>query len=266
MTGNGDARPRRRRGFVALRPSDHATPLADVAAALRTGLKEEMLARFERRGIRTLVDLPQWRSHDRRRSFGLDAETAAELDAQAALATLPTTPEANARLYAAGFARPEDIAALPRDEFVAKVGRRLPREVAAALHDATAVQERVLANVVAAGRTGAAAATTVQTVDQAVDASCGCEECRSAAGPAAYLADLLDYGVRHLRRVVAGRGLRGEYFAGAFALKRLERVDATIDFDWGAGAPDPRLPADGFSVRWTGTLRPRYSEAYQFTV
>jgi PA14 domain len=153
-----------------------------------------------------------------------------------------------------------------RDKFVAKVGRRLPHPVAAALHDAAVAQERIMANVVAAARTDAAAATTVQTIDQAIDASCGCEECRSAAGPAAYLADLLDYAVRHLRRVVAGRGLRGEYFTGAFTQKQLERLDATIDFDWGAGAPDPRLPADGFSVRWTGTLRPRYSEAYQFTV
>jgi hypothetical protein len=29
---------------------------------------------------------------------------------------------------------------------------------------------------------------------------------------------------------------------------------ATIDFQWGLGAPNPCLPADGFSVRWTQTL------------
>jgi hypothetical protein len=30
----------------------------------------------------------------------------------------------------------------------------------------------------------------------------------------------------------------------------LERVDPAINFSWGNNAPDPRLPADGFSVRW----------------
>ena len=29
------------------------------------------------------------------------------------------------------------------------------------------------------------------------------------------------------------------------------RNDGNLSFDWGYGAPDPRLPADNFSVRWT---------------
>ncbi|RIK74620.1 MAG: hypothetical protein DCC68_22750, partial [Planctomycetota bacterium] len=32
------------------------------------------------------------------------------------------------------------------------------------------------------------------------------------------------------------------------------RDDAIIDFNWGTAAPDPRLPADRFSVRWTGKI------------
>jgi PKD repeat protein len=48
---------------------------------------------------------------------------------------------------------------------------------------------------------------------------------------------------------------RGEYYnnpnlAGAPVLVR---NDVTIDFNWGAGSPDPALPADNFSVRWTRT-------------
>jgi hypothetical protein len=34
----------------------------------------------------------------------------------------------------------------------------------------------------------------------------------------------------------------------------LVRNDASIDFDWGYGSPDPGLPADGFSVRWSRDL------------
>ena len=66
--------------------------------------------------------------------------------------------------------------------------------------------------------------------------------------------------------VVGGNGLHGQYFRGAkFGTAALSRVDPTIDFDWGGGAPGEGLPGDGFSVRWTGTLTPSYSEEYEFS-
>ena len=34
----------------------------------------------------------------------------------------------------------------------------------------------------------------------------------------------------------------------------VQRCDAAVDFDWGAGAPDPALPANKFSARWTRTI------------
>ena len=34
----------------------------------------------------------------------------------------------------------------------------------------------------------------------------------------------------------------------------LTRNDAAIDFDWGNGSPDAKVPADGFSARWSRTL------------
>ncbi len=44
-------------------------------------------------------------------------------------------------------------------------------------------------------------------------------------------------------RYYANRELKGEPV--------LVRNDATIDFNWGAGAPAPGLPTDSFSVKWT---------------
>ena len=49
-------------------------------------------------------------------------------------------------------------------------------------------------------------------------------------------------------------GWRGEYYTnrdlnGSAALIR---TDYSIDFDWARGAPAPGIPADDFSVRWTG--------------
>ena len=63
-------------------------------------------------------------------------------------------------------------------------------------------------------------------------------------------------------------GLRGEYFSNMnFSGKpKLARVDEKIDFDWGSGPPDTSLPADRFSVRWTGTLVPPVSRTYRLCV
>lgn len=48
-------------------------------------------------------------------------------------------------------------------------------------------------------------------------------------------------------------GLRGEYFSKYIDLK-LERIDPTVDFDWGDGAPAEGIGANRFSIRWTGYL------------
>jgi single-stranded DNA-binding protein len=46
---------------------------------------------------------------------------------------------------------------------------------------------------------------------------------------------------------------RGEYYNNAdlSGSPSVVRNDINIDFDWGAGSPDSRVPADNFSARWT---------------
>jgi RHS repeat-associated protein len=41
------------------------------------------------------------------------------------------------------------------------------------------------------------------------------------------------------------------------------KVDSTINFNWGTGSPSG-LPINGFSIRWTGRVQPKYSETYTF--
>jgi hypothetical protein len=45
----------------------------------------------------------------------------------------------------------------------------------------------------------------------------------------------------------------GEYFANPSlnGVPVLTRLDPELNFDWGAGSPDPSVPADDFSARWT---------------
>ena len=65
---------------------------------------------------------------------------------------------------------------------------------------------------------------------------------------------------------VPADGLRAEYFDDTVLGQRaLERPETTVDQAWGGCAPDPVLTPGAFSVRWTGTVNPRYSESYTFT-
>jgi hypothetical protein len=50
---------------------------------------------------------------------------------------------------------------------------------------------------------------------------------------------------------------RGDYFANPYLSGEpvMVRDDENIDFNWGMGSPDPVVPVDNFSVRWTRVLR-----------
>ncbi|MBN2765294.1 MAG: T9SS type A sorting domain-containing protein [Paludibacteraceae bacterium] len=64
-----------------------------------------------------------------------------------------------------------------------------------------------------------------------------------------------------------GTGLNAEYYNGQnFNNFRFSRMDTTINYHWGNGAPDPRVNADNFSVRWTGKILPRFSDNYTFYI
>jgi beta-glucosidase len=59
-------------------------------------------------------------------------------------------------------------------------------------------------------------------------------------------------------------GLKGEYFNEVDCQGEpvLTRIDPVIDFNFGRGAPDPSLPADYYSIRWTGKFIAPVSGSY----
>jgi hypothetical protein len=240
-----------------------------LAARLTIGLVD----RLGGRGIHTLGDLGAaggiQKATRNLRDVKVGPHLTDELDAHLRLSTLPTTPAVNKRLIAKGFTSLDRIADAPRDEFVAAMkGRVGGPEKAAALHATASAQSQFLSNVLTGelvnGRNGTAG--TARAIDVVAPELCDCD-CRDATSPVAYLADLLDYTIKHLRSVVFASGLRGEYFADtSFGANSLERVDTTVDFDWGGGSPDASLPADAFSVRWTGTVKPPSTDGYTFSV
>ncbi|HIE08349.1 MAG TPA: beta-glucosidase [Armatimonadetes bacterium] len=68
-----------------------------------------------------------------------------------------------------------------------------------------------------------------------------------------------------LRAPDGEEGLKGEYFANKDLRGSpvLVRVDKEVNFDWGMGSPDPKVPPDNFSVRWTGKLIPPETRVYE---
>jgi hypothetical protein len=64
-----------------------------------------------------------------------------------------------------------------------------------------------------------------------------------------------------------GTGLAGAYFANQTlaGTRALARTDATVDFSWGSAAPAAGLPADHFSVRWSGQVTARTTALHTFT-
>lgn len=60
-----------------------------------------------------------------------------------------------------------------------------------------------------------------------------------------------------------GTGLMGDYFNTlTFTDLYANRLDATIDFSWGTGAPIAGMNSDNFTVRWRGEIMAMYDETY----
>ncbi len=69
----------------------------------------------------------------------------------------------------------------------------------------------------------------------------------------------------HVRVVI--HGLQGEYFADPrYKELRATRIDPNIDFDWAGRTPDPAIPANNISIRWTGQLLAPTSDVYHFAL
>ncbi|MEU5433596.1 alpha-L-fucosidase [Streptomyces sp. NPDC020719] len=68
--------------------------------------------------------------------------------------------------------------------------------------------------------------------------------------------------------VGSGKGLKEEIFDNAdlSGTPKITRVDPAVNHSWKfTGSPDRSIPADRFSIRWSGTIEPRRSETYTFT-
>ena len=63
-------------------------------------------------------------------------------------------------------------------------------------------------------------------------------------------------------------GLFGQYYRGSptdpWRDLALERIDPTVNFNWGANSPDPSMNSENFTIRWTGMIEVPASATYTF--
>lgn len=70
-------------------------------------------------------------------------------------------------------------------------------------------------------------------------------------------ARLIEHDLPHLTAQAAAAGYSATYFGDpAWSAPVLERTDPAIRFDWAQGSPDPSVPPEAFSVRWSAFLAP----------
>ena len=175
------------------------------------------------------------------------------LDAHAALSVLPVGEATVTRLRDAGMRSVLDVAAGGEERIRMALGPTAADDEVAAIRGAADAQAAVLTAAAAGARVSADRGALARSMSALLSGTCERDECLSALSPLAYLADLLDFAVRHLRQPVMAPGLEGRYSADPSGSQPvLTRVDAAIDFDWGAAAPAPGLPVDGFAVTWSG--------------
>ncbi len=89
-----------------------------------------------------------------------------------------------------------------------------------------------------------------------------------AAKPGAVNSGITTAGFFNSAFVGNGIGLHGDYYANQAKTfnnpPTLERIDPTINFDWNNVSPDPSIGQTDYTVRWTGSVKPQFNEAYTF--
>ena len=70
-------------------------------------------------------------------------------------------------------------------------------------------------------------------------------------------------------RLSDSRGLRGEYYDGSRPRRdkrRIERIDATVDFDFADKGPGSNISAQDFSIQWNGGLKVDVTGRYEVII
>jgi len=197
------------------RTNDHkstkASTLKQLNRNLKLNLPKELLNTLYERDIRRLADIRRSGgiSHLENLPVAADHPVVRTLEAHAYLGLVSDNHKANKKLINAGFHSIADIARTTRKSFVKKAKEAgIKEDVAFTMYAKATAQSAFFNNVFIGFRAdrannfdilGPTPGPIAPFVDLPFPRECGCMECESAVSPLAYLADLLDYTITHVK-------------------------------------------------------------------
>ncbi len=180
-------------------PSPH---LEELNAVSQVQLPQNLLTFLAQRNITTLADVRKAGGVSSLAGLPMaaDSESVRMLEAHANLSMLSSDVKANAQMIAKGYDSISAVATASRPTFVGNLHTEIGDVQAAKYQVMARAQMAFMHNVIAAGRVNiangfrphgdTAASPTLQL--------CQCKDCEAAVSPIAYLADLLDYALKHV--------------------------------------------------------------------
>ena len=193
-------------------PEPPSLTLTEIASKARLNLPTKLTQELQKRNIRTLAELRQAGGLGKLEEIkdSNDDPAVKRLAGHVNLSTLSSSIEEDADLMDKGFSDLTTIAKTPRRKFVNINKEKLGEERAAKLHVEARTQVMYLNNVLTEHRVNQANGFKVPTAETGSESikmgyldpdalKCGCKDCESAVSPLAYLADLLDYALWHIR-------------------------------------------------------------------
>ncbi|MDZ7961969.1 MAG: hypothetical protein RMY34_29540 [Aulosira sp. DedQUE10] len=190
-------------------PQPTSPPIEEVAQTLNLQIPQALRDYLVQNNIRTLADIRRAGGLSEIQGLpdGLDLAVIRTLDAHANLSLLSANLEQNAFLINRGYTHINAIAKNTRAAFVTATHEQLGDFKAAQLHAMANTQTLYLSNIMtglqadrANGFPRKISPISDEQFDKFASTACQCRDCEAAVSPAAYLADLLDYTVRHVER------------------------------------------------------------------
>lgn len=235
--------------------------LEELADTLRLDLPQKLLSTLAEHGIRTLLDVRKagGLGHVEGLPAALDDPAIHTIEAHANLSILSPDVALNAKLIEKGYNSITAIADAPRHEFVAATHEQMGDVKAAQLYEMAAAQSKFLNNVLTGIRADmannylSARAGDRAALSEALPTRCACKDCEAAVSPLAYLVDLLDYALKHIKLT----GGTMSSIARASLMKRLlpgqPQEKPGNGNGNGKGEPKPKPPAKPIITPHGGT-------------
>ena len=175
-------------------------PLTKLASTMGIKAANPIFTALARKKITTLDDVRRTGGLATVKNLGVAGDDPAlvKLDAHARLMSLQPDVAANSKLIDKGYTSLAAVARATPAEISKALGQKGNDPVGGELHTIATVHSGFLHNLGVGSRVNSARPPSIP-MDNVITQECDCKDCAAAVSPGAYLADLMEYAIMHLR-------------------------------------------------------------------